>query len=60
MKDIVIVGMGGFAKEAKWIIDRINNTDGKWNFCGYIDKETKKEDVVGCLLYTSPSPRDCS
>lgn len=42
MKDIVIVGMGGFAKEAKWIIDRINNTDGKWNFCGYIDKETKK------------------
>ncbi len=51
MKDIVIVGMGGFAKEAKWIIDRINNTDGKWNFCGYIDKETKKEDVVGDDTY---------
>lgn len=46
MKDIVIVGSGGFAKEAKWIIDRINCTNGQWDFCGYIDKDKTKENVL--------------
>lgn len=47
MKNIVIVGNGGFARETKWIIDRIIRNNGQWNFCGYIDKETSKENVLG-------------
>ena len=47
MKNIVIVGNGGFARETKWAIDRIKRDSGQWNFCGYIDKETNKENVLG-------------
>lgn len=47
MKNIVIVGNGGFARETKWIIDRKVYHNEQWNFCGYIDKETSKENVIG-------------
>lgn len=47
MKNIVVVGNGGFAGETKWLINRIANHDGQWNFCGYIDKEANIEGVVG-------------
>ena len=46
MKDLVIVGSSGFAKEIKWIIDRINDKELTYNFIGYID-DTKKDLVVG-------------
>ena len=51
MKNIVIVGNGGFARETKWIIDRVKRVNGQWNFCGYIDKETAKENVLGADEY---------
>ncbi|MCI9399210.1 MAG: acetyltransferase [Lachnospiraceae bacterium] len=47
MKNIVIVGNGGFAKETKWLIEKINTDNGQWNFYGYIDKNTTKENVLG-------------
>lgn len=47
MRDIVIVGKGGFAKETKWIIDRINLNTKKWNFLGYIDKAADEVGVIG-------------
>lgn len=47
MKDIVIVGKGGFAKETKWIIDRINHKTMKWNFLGYIDKTAGEVGIIG-------------
>lgn len=47
MKNIVIAGSGGCAREIKWLIDRINGNGGKWNFCGYIDKEVGKDNVAG-------------
>lgn len=47
MKNIVIVGNGGFARETKWIIDRIKRVSEQWNFCGYIDKEITRENVLG-------------
>lgn len=43
MKDIVIIGAGGFGREVQWLIERINekqnNVTGKvnWNILGYID-----------------------
>ncbi len=40
MKDIVIIGAGGFGREVQWLIERINDSsrkDNRWNILGYID-----------------------
>ena len=34
MKDLVIVGDGGFAREAEWLVERINAQNKVWNFKG--------------------------
>lgn len=46
MKNIVIVGKGGLAKEVRWYIERINQIEEKWNFIGYIDRNSGPE-VIG-------------
>lgn len=46
-KNIVIIGYGGFAKEVRWLIDRINVIEPVWNFLGYVDRIGQGEDVVG-------------
>lgn len=47
LMDIVIVGNGGFAKEVEWLLERINNSQKKWNLLGFIDKNTDGERVIG-------------
>jgi sugar O-acyltransferase (sialic acid O-acetyltransferase NeuD family) len=37
MKDIVIIGAGGFGKEVKTIIDAINNVSHLWNIQAFYD-----------------------
>lgn len=37
MKDIVIIGSGGFAKEVAFLIDEINKVNKRWNLLGFID-----------------------
>ncbi|WP_303320734.1 acetyltransferase [Holdemanella biformis] len=37
MKDIYIVGAGGFGREVLWLIQRINNVNLDWNIKGFID-----------------------
>lgn len=37
MKNIVIVGSGGFAKEVAFLIDQINEVNETWNLLGFID-----------------------
>lgn len=37
MKDIVIVGAGGFAREVAWLIEEINEEKKEWNLLGFID-----------------------
>lgn len=39
MKDIVIIGSGGFAKEVAFLIDECNKKKQEWNLLGFIDKE---------------------
>lgn len=46
IKDIVIVGNGGFAREVEWLIERINYKKPQWNFRGFID-ESEGIYVVG-------------
>lgn len=39
MKDLVIVGSGGFARETKWLIERCNAVEARWNIMGWISNE---------------------
>ncbi|MBJ05266.1 MAG: transferase [Flavobacteriales bacterium] len=42
MKNIVIIGSGGFAKEVAFLIDEINKVNKIWNILGYIDSDIGK------------------
>jgi len=46
MKDIVIIGAGGFGREVKWLIDEINEVSRQWNFLGFIDDNLNKGTIV--------------
>jgi len=39
LKDIVIIGAGGHAKEIAFLIDAINLEQSTWNLLGFIEKE---------------------
>ncbi len=39
MKDIVIIGAGGQAKEVAYLIKEINRLNNEWNILGFIDYE---------------------
>lgn len=37
MKDLIIMGAGGFAKEVAWLVERINSVSPTWNLLGFTD-----------------------
>ena len=37
MKDLYIIGAGGFGREVAWLVERINETSPTWNIKGFID-----------------------
>lgn len=41
MKDLLIVGAGGFGREVAWLVERINQVTPKWNLLGFIDDQAK-------------------
>lgn len=60
MKDIYIIGAGGFGREVAWLIERINAITPTWNLKGFIDDNvevqgTTQDDylVVGGCEYLS-------
>lgn len=62
MKDIVILGSGGFAKEVAFLIDEINENTPIWNLLGFIDEKSdiqnSKYTIIGnddwLLHYNKP------
>ncbi len=42
MKDLVIIGAGGFGREVAWLIDEINEVGTEWNLLGFIDEDKEK------------------
>lgn len=46
MTDIVIVGAGGFGREVKFIIDRINSIKKTYNLLGFYDDNTDLPDEI--------------
>ena len=58
MKDLYIIGAGGFGREVAWLVERINKINPTWNIKGFIDDNESlwgtKEDaynVVGGCNY---------
>jgi sugar O-acyltransferase (sialic acid O-acetyltransferase NeuD family) len=39
MKDIVIIGAGGFGREVAWLINDINEVTPHWNLLGFVDDD---------------------
>jgi len=37
MKDIIIIGAGGFGREVAWLIEDINRFKEQWNIIGFVD-----------------------
>jgi len=46
MKDLVIIGASGFAKEVMWLAEDYNRTHHCWNILGFINNEPSEE-VMG-------------
>lgn len=46
MKDIVVIGAGGFGREVGQLIKDINQEKKEWNFLGYIDENIEKHGTV--------------
>ncbi|WP_426350464.1 acetyltransferase [Alloiococcus sp. CFN-8] len=38
MKEIIIIGAGGFAREVAWLIEEINKITHEWKLLGYIEE----------------------
>lgn len=51
MKDIVIVGAGGFGREVAWLIEEINEKSEEWNIVGFVDDDTS---IQGTLINGYP------
>lgn len=47
MKDIAIIGAGGFAREVHFLIKEINKASKEWNFLGYVSPEPVQEHYFG-------------
>ncbi len=46
MKDIIIIGAGGFGKEVAQLIEEINMDKKTWNLLGFIDETVEKQRLV--------------
>lgn len=49
MKDLVIIGAGGFGRETKALVDEINAVEPTWNFLGFISEFDNGESPEGFL-----------
>ena len=51
MRDIVIIGAGGFGKEVAWLIEQINRVEKTWNLIGFVDdNKPVGSDINGALI----------
>lgn len=48
MKDIIIVGAGGFGRDVLYLAKSINTLNLKWNIKGFIDDNLKALDNIKC------------
>ena len=47
MKDLIIIGAGGFGREVAWLVERTNALEPTWNLLGFLDDN---RDIQGSVL----------
>jgi len=50
MKDVVILGAGGFAREVWWALEEMNTECNQWNILGFIDENPDAKGKSLCEL----------
>ncbi|MCX6719197.1 MAG: acetyltransferase [Candidatus Taylorbacteria bacterium] len=50
MKDIVILGAGGFGREIAWLIEDINSLNRQWNLIGFLDPTGPESSYPGAEI----------
>jgi len=56
LKDLYIIGAGGFGREVAWLADRINKVEPTWNMKGFIDDD---KTLLGILQGNCPVVGNC-
>lgn len=53
MKELYIIGAGGFGREVAWLVERINEIEPTWEIKGFIDDNCEKwnKNENGYLIY---------
>jgi len=46
VKNIAIIGAGGFARELLILIQHVNNHEKRWNFVGFYDDNIAKGTII--------------
>lgn len=46
MKDLYIIGAGGFGREVAWLVERINQVNPTWNIVGFLDDGRNQEEEI--------------
>ncbi len=46
MKDLILIGAGGFGSEVAWIVERINEVSPQWNLLGFVDDYADKKSKI--------------
>lgn len=52
MKDIVIIGSGGFGREVAWLLEENNKIKQEWNILGYVSNDNNNEYLKYPILGT--------
>lgn len=56
LKDLYILGAGGFGREVAWLVERINEEKPTWNLKGFLDDN---QEITGTLLKGYPVIGSC-
>jgi sugar O-acyltransferase (sialic acid O-acetyltransferase NeuD family) len=48
VRDLVILGGGGFAREVWWVCEQVNRDQRRWNVLGFVDEAPEAEGKVLC------------
>lgn len=48
MKDVVILGAGGFAREVLWVFEECNAEKKEWNVLGFLDENLQNKGRILC------------
>lgn len=46
MRDLVIIGAGGFAREVAFLVEDLNRVEPRWRLLGFVDRDRKNDGLA--------------